>query len=133
MGVRADVTYLPLGKRCAFGRAPAVAGDHLSLPKEDLASRDPAVQARNLRKAQRLASERAVRPEHGITIYPRFIGPGQIVLIEINENPVPPDTTHPGVAWQFSGRLTDGPVTPCRVVDDPGAFDMGTAGPPPGS
>ncbi|WP_405088523.1 hypothetical protein [Microbispora sp. NBC_01389] len=133
MGVRTDVTYLPLGKRCADGRAPFVAGDHTSTSKEDLASRDPAVQARIRKEAEKLASARAIRPEHGITIRPRFIEPGQIVMIEINENPVPPDAARPGVAWQFSGRLTDGPVKPCQVVDDPGAFDMGTAGPPPGS
>ncbi|MEV1199697.1 hypothetical protein [Microbispora rosea] len=133
MGVRADITYLPLGKRCADGRAPFVAGDHTSFSKEELTSEDPAVQARIRKEARKLASARAIRSEHGITIHPRFIEQGQIVMIEINENQVRPDAAHPGVAWQFSGRLTDGPVKPCRLIDDPSAFDMRTATPPPGS
>ncbi|MBP2702209.1 hypothetical protein JOL79_00165 [Microbispora sp. RL4-1S] len=133
MGVRADITYLPLGKQCAFGRAPAVAGDHVSTTAEEARSDDPAVQARLLKRAENTASARAIRPRNGITIYPRYIEPGQIVLIEINENPAEVSARHPGVAYQFSGRLTDGPVRPCRVVDDPSAFDIGDGTPPPGS
>ncbi|MEU6429596.1 hypothetical protein ABZ860_27180 [Microbispora sp. NPDC046973] len=133
MGVHADITYLPLGKRCAYGRAPVVKGDRTSFAKKDLESKDPAVQARIRRATENLASSKAIRPKNGITIHPEFIEPGQIVMIEVNENPVEPDPGHPGVAWQFSGRLTEGPVKPCRVVDDPSAFDVGTATPPPGS
>jgi hypothetical protein len=79
------------------------------------------------------ASAKAIRPEHGITIYPRYIKPGQIVLIEVMENPVEPTVEHPGVAWQLSGRLTDGPVALCQMVNDPSAFDIGNATPSPGS
>ncbi|WP_432929632.1 hypothetical protein ACQPZZ_05760 [Microbispora sp. CA-135349] len=133
MGVHADITYLPLGKRCADGRAPFVAGDRTSFTKKELESKDPAVQAHIRRVSEKLASSKAIRPKNGITIDPEFIKPGQIVLIQVNENPVEPDPGHPGVAWQFSGRLTEGPVKPCRVVDDPTAFEVGNATPPPGS
>ncbi|MGW5261498.1 hypothetical protein ACWEQG_11005 [Microbispora sp. NPDC004025] len=133
MGVPADITYLPLGKKCADGRAPFVAGDDASFTKEEIKSDDPAVRARVRKKIENLASSRAIQPKNGITIHPEFVEPGQVVLIEINENPVRRDAEHPGVAWQFSGRLTDGPVKPCRVVDDPTAFEVGNATPPPGS
>ncbi|MEW9531365.1 hypothetical protein [Microbispora sp. NPDC049125] len=133
MGVRADITYLPLGKRCADGRAPFVAGDHSDITPEEARSTDPAVQARIRKIGENTASAKAIRPENGITIYPRYIRPGQIVLIEVMENSRTPSPEHPGVAWQFGGRLTDGPVKPCRVADDPAAFDMGDATPPPGS
>ncbi|XVQ87094.1 hypothetical protein ACQP2K_06670 [Microbispora siamensis] len=133
LGIQADITYLPLGKRCADGRAPFVAGDRTSFTKEELESRDPAVQARIRRQAENMASSKAIQAKNGITIHPEFIEPGQIVMIEVNENPVEPDAEHPGVAGQFTGRLTEGPVKPCRVVDDPSAFDIGTATPPPGS
>ncbi|MEU7690781.1 hypothetical protein FLW53_32150 [Microbispora sp. SCL1-1] len=133
MGVHADITYLPLGKRCADGRAPFVKGDRTSFAKKDLESRDPAVQARIRRQLENTPSSKAIRPENGITIHPEFIEPGQTVMIEVNENPVEPDAGHPGVAWQFSGRLTEGPVQPCRVVDDPTAFEIGNATPSPGS
>ncbi|MCT9930470.1 hypothetical protein N5079_09600 [Planotetraspora sp. A-T 1434] len=133
LGVRADITYLSLGKRCGNARAPFVAGDHTPTTPEELASKDPAVQARIRKRAEKTASAKAIRPENGITIYPRYIKPGQIVLIEVMENPVEPTVKHPGVAWQFSGRLTDGPVGPCQIVDDPSAFDIGTGTPPAGS
>lgn len=133
LGVPANITYLPLGKRCGDARAPFVPGDHTTTTPEELKSKDPAVQARVRERAMNTASAKAIRPEDGITIYPRYIKPGQIVLIEVMENPVEPTVEHPGVAWQFSGRLTDGPVTPCQVVDNPSAFDIGNATPPPGS
>ncbi|WP_211593348.1 hypothetical protein [Microbispora sp. H10836] len=119
--------------RGADGRAPFVAGDDASFTKEEMESDDPAVRARVRRVMENLASSKAIRPENGITIHPDFIGPGRIVMIEINENPLQRNVRRPGVAWQFSGRLTDGPVKPCRVVDDPSAFEVGTATPPPGS
>ncbi|MDP9847714.1 hypothetical protein [Streptosporangium lutulentum] len=132
LGVPADITYLPLGKRCGNTRAPFVAGDRTVTP-EEVKSKDPAVQARVRERATNTASAKAIRPGNGITIYPRHIKPGQIVLIEVMENSVEPSVERPGVAWQFSGRLTDGPVAPCQVVDDPSAFDIGNATPPPGN
>jgi hypothetical protein len=80
-----------------------------------------------------LPSSRAIEPRNGITLHPEFIKPGQIVMIEINENPATPDPGHPEVLWQFTGQLTDGPVKPCRIVDDPTAFDGVNDTPPPGS
>ncbi len=133
MGVRADITYLPLGKRCADGRAPFVDGDRTTTTSEELRSKDPAVQEELRKRMEKTVSYKAIRPKNGITIYPRYIRPGQIVMIEVAENPVEPTVDKPGVAWQFSGRLTEGPVKPCQVVDQPGAFEIGDATPPPGS
>ncbi|MCC5574274.1 hypothetical protein IMZ11_01290 [Microtetraspora sp. AC03309] len=133
MGVRADITYLPLGKRCADGRAPFVDGDRTATTAEELRSKEPAVQEELRKRVEKTASSKAIRPKNGITIYPKHIRPGQIVMIEVAENPVEPTVDKPGVAWQFSGRLTEGPVEPCQVVDQPGAFEIGDATPPPGS
>ncbi|MDF5752865.1 hypothetical protein [Spongiactinospora sp. TRM90649] len=133
LGVTADITYLPLGKRCDAGRARPIPGDMTGFAKEELQSKDPAVRER-IRKATRAQpSYRAIRPEDGITIYPRFIERDQKVLIEVMENPEQVSRERPGVAWAFSGRLAVGPIAPCRVVDDPGAFEVGDATPPPGS
>ncbi|MFI6513836.1 hypothetical protein ACIBCT_40080 [Streptosporangium sp. NPDC050855] len=132
LGVLADITYLPLGKRCGNVRAPFVKGDDAGVSVEDLSSTDPVVQARTRKRMTNLASSKAIRPEDGITIYPRYIKPGQTVMIEIMENPVEPTVDRPGVAWQFGGRLTDGPIKPCQVVDDTSAFGIGDATPPPG-
>ncbi len=133
LGVSADITYLPLGKRCGNDRAPFIKEDNTGVSKKEALSEDPAVRARIRRKMEGSPSYRAIRPAGGITIYPRYIKPGQTVMIEVWENPVEPTLDRPGVAWGFSGRLTDGPVKPCRVVDDPSAFDVGDATPPPGS
>lgn len=133
MGVPADITYLPLGKRCADGRAPFLAGDLTSFTKKELESKDPAVQARIVRKMKNRPSSKAIEPRNGITIHPEFIKPGQSLVIEVNENRMRGDAKHTEVLWQFTGQLTDGPVKPCEVVDDPTAFEVGDATPPPGS
>ncbi|MEV0630135.1 hypothetical protein ACI2LC_40775 [Nonomuraea wenchangensis] len=109
-GVEADITYLPLGKRCGNVRAPFVKGDEAGA-----------------------VSYQAIRPQNGITIYPRHIKQGQIAMIEVMENSVTPSAARPGVAWQFMGRLTTGPIQPCEVVADRSADHIGDATPPPGS
>ncbi|MGW5154770.1 hypothetical protein ACWEPN_04715 [Nonomuraea wenchangensis] len=131
-GVPADITYLPLGKRCGNVRAPFLKGDDFGAG-EELSSGDAAAQARFRERLRKSASYQAIRPQDGITIYPRNIKPGQIAMIEVMENPVTPSAARPGVAWQFSGRLTTGPIQPCEVVADPSADDIGDATPPPGS
>ncbi|MGC5012931.1 hypothetical protein ACLQ2R_19385 [Streptosporangium sp. DT93] len=132
LGVRADITYLPLGKRCGNARAPFVKGDKAVASAEDLSGKDPVVQARTRKRMENLSSAKAIRPENGITINPRHMAPGQIVMIEVWENPVEPTVERPGVAWGFAGRLTGGPIAPCQVVDDPTASDIGDGTPPPG-
>jgi hypothetical protein len=132
-GVTADITYLPLGRRCGNARAPFLKEDQVDVSKEELASDDAAVRARVRERLGRTPSAQAIRPRDGITIYPRHIRPGQIAMIEVMENPVAPTVERPGVAWQFSGRLTTGPVAPCEVVADPSADEIGDATPPPGS
>jgi glutamyl-tRNA synthetase len=53
------------------------------------------------------------------------------VVLDVAENSVEPTVDKPGVAWQFSARLTEGPVKPCTLIDQPGAFDIGDATPNP--
>ncbi len=133
-GVRADVTYMPLGKRCERPGFRPLDADQANMPTvEELASNDPAVRAKVREKLAGSPSGKAIRMRDGITIYPRYVQRDQTVVLEIAENPKEPTVRNPGVAWSFSGRLTDGPVNPCKLVDDPGAFDIGDATPPPGS
>ncbi|GAA3837868.1 hypothetical protein GCM10022226_70020 [Sphaerisporangium flaviroseum] len=133
-GVRADVTYMPLGKRCERPGFRPLEADQASIPTaEELGSEDPAVRAKVREKLAGSPSGKAIRMRNGITIYPQYVRRGQTVVIEVAENQKEPTVDEPGVAWSFSGRLTDGPVNPCRLVDDPGAFDIGDATPPPGS
>jgi hypothetical protein len=101
--------------------------------RQGLESKDPAVHARAVQKIESTPSRRAIRLRDGIRIYPRYIRPGQTVVIVLSENPKQPTVKHPGVAWEFSGDLAVGPVKPCTPVDVPGAFDIGDGTPPPGS
>ncbi|MEU9888130.1 hypothetical protein [Sphaerisporangium sp. NPDC051011] len=133
-GVRADIAYMPLGKRCDVSRYRPLDADQANLPtREELESKDPGVRARVREKLESRPSGKAVRLWDGITIYPRRIAPGQTLVIDIAENPRTPTVSDPGVEWQFSAGLTEGPVRPCRPVDDPSAFRIGDATPPPGS
>ncbi|RCG31308.1 hypothetical protein DQ384_11370 [Sphaerisporangium album] len=133
-GVRADIAYMPLGKRCDVSRYRPLAEDQANMPtKEEMESDDPAKRATVLQKLENRPSGKAVRLRDDITIYPRRIAPGWTLVIDIAENPRTPTADDPGVAWQFSAGLTDGPVRPCRLVDDPSAFRIGDATPPPGS
>ncbi|MFC4534285.1 hypothetical protein [Sphaerisporangium dianthi] len=136
-GVKADVTYMPLGKRCdRSSRRSLVGGQAGTATKGEFNGKDPAApggagEAANSSLGSLLG--KAFRVNDGITIYPKYIKPGQTAVIEVAENAEKPTAEHPGVAWRFTGGLVDGPVQPCRLVDDPGAFDIGNATPPPGS
>ncbi|RBQ18020.1 hypothetical protein DP939_21855 [Spongiactinospora rosea] len=132
-GITADVTYLPLGKRCGNGRAKRLPGDDVEFTKEQIGSKDPVVQQQVRDLLDSTPSAKAIRPRDGITIYPQYIKPGQRVLIEAAENPGEVSVANPGVVWSFSGHLVEGPIAPCEVVDDPSAFEVGDATPPPGS
>jgi hypothetical protein len=128
LGVTADITYLPFGKRCGDARAPFLKGEPAIVTEEELATLDPAAAKARLReRVEHSVSYKAIRAWHGITIYPRYIKPGQIAMIEVTENPVPP-TADGGVLWTFIAQLTTGPIEPCKVVDAPWA----KATPPPG-
>ncbi|MFF4773898.1 hypothetical protein ACFY05_13665 [Microtetraspora fusca] len=133
MGITADITYLPLGKWCGNLRVTPVKGDNFSLTPEEITSKDPAVKARMRERLESSPSYKAVEMRNGITIHPEYIKPGQIVMIQVAENPVEPTVDNPGVNWQVAGMLSAGPVKPCQVIDEPGAFEIGDATPPPGS
>ncbi|MFI6500478.1 hypothetical protein [Nonomuraea typhae] len=98
LGVRADVSYLGKGKRCAPDRG---------------------VNAGLARSAE------AVTPtQKGIRIVPAKVGKGQTVVLEFAED-TGPETARPQVAWTFVGRLMDGTIKPCQEVDDPSWNDIG--------
>ncbi|WP_214416469.1 hypothetical protein [Sphaerisporangium fuscum] len=132
-GVKADITYMPLGKRCEEGRFHRLPEDEVSVSKEELESRDPQVRAEVRRKMLDTPSGKAIQMRNGITIHPEYIKPGQTVVLEIAENSKEPTAEHPGVAYQVISGLTDGPVQPCKLIDQPDAFDIGDATPPPGA
>ncbi|MFO7249507.1 MAG: hypothetical protein DIU60_001990 [Actinomycetes bacterium] len=133
LGVRADITYLPLGKRCGNSRGRLAPEDDVKIPLEMLNSKDPKVREEVWKRLDSRASARAVRAKNGITIYPEHIKPGRTVVLEVMENSAEPDGDRPRVLWQFGSRLVVGPVAPCQVVDDPTAHEIGDATPPPGS
>ncbi|WP_067182691.1 hypothetical protein [Microtetraspora niveoalba] len=133
MGVTADITYLPLGKWCGNLRITPVQGDNFSFTPEEIASKDPAVKARMRKRLESSISYKAIEPRNGITIHPEYIKPGQVVVIDVAENPVEPTVDNPGVSWQMRGMLSAGPPEPCQIVDQPGASEIGDATPPPGS
>ncbi|GII86051.1 hypothetical protein Ssi03_40410 [Sphaerisporangium siamense] len=132
VGVPADIAYMPLGKWCDRSRFQPLPADQASVPtRTELESTDPQVRARYRARLENSPSGKAMRQRDGIRIYPRYIRPGQTLVIDIAENDKRA-ADEPGVAWKISGGLTERPVRPCRLVDDPGAFDVGDATPPPG-
>ncbi|MEU6999568.1 hypothetical protein [Nonomuraea sp. NPDC046570] len=119
-GVTADVTYVKPGTRCGGER-----GDMLPPRTGDVGEWEKSVHFK------------AARPSQGtVIITPRYIGPGQTLVLEITQND---DQTSgpekPRALWQFSGRLIQGPVKPCEVVEDPSWNDLGgpEGQPPAGS
>ncbi|GII77846.1 hypothetical protein Sru01_28280 [Sphaerisporangium rufum] len=133
-GVRADITYLPLGRACQEPRYTRAPGSTVDIPEEDLESKDPAVQRRVRAAIRRADATAPVGTGHGgVTFRPSRIEPGQTVVVVLMENTETPTVEKPGVVWQFSYGVATGQVPPCVPVDDPGAFDIGDATPPPGS
>ncbi|WP_433245753.1 hypothetical protein ACQPYK_44000 [Streptosporangium sp. CA-135522] len=126
LGVKADVSYVEPGKRCAPDRFRLI-GEPTFTP-EELKSKDPAVKRRVLKAIDDTPSRRAYDtvPGGGLRIYPDRIKPEWKVVMEFAENE---DQTSgpekPRVLWQFSFQVTDGPVKPCVIVDDPSWNDIG--------
>ncbi|MFJ2028760.1 hypothetical protein [Streptosporangium sp. NPDC087985] len=120
LGVKADVSYLKPGTWCAPGRFRSL-GEPEFTP-EELKSDDPAVRARVRKAIENTPSRKAYDtiPGGGLKIYPKEIKSEQSVVMQFTENA---DQTSgpekPRALWQFSFALTEGPVKPCTVVDDP--------------
>ncbi|MET7461453.1 hypothetical protein [Nonomuraea sp. NPDC005501] len=107
LGVTADVTYVKPGTWCRRDRGRVVPGD----------------KAAHVRAG-------------GVDIEPRYIAKGQTLLLEFTMNEEQTSgPVKPQVLWQFSGRVIDGPVKPCVVVQDPSWNDIGgpEGRPPAGS
>ncbi|MDF2706385.1 MAG: hypothetical protein K0R62_2037 [Nonomuraea muscovyensis] len=118
MGISADVTYVPPGKRCGSARG-RTAGGETATPEE----------------WERSVSAKAVRlGKGGVYIDPAHVAQDQTVVMEFakNDDQV---SDKPRVLWQFVGRVIDGPVAPCVLVDDPTWNDVGgpEGQPPAGS
>ncbi|MER7211264.1 MULTISPECIES: hypothetical protein [Streptosporangium] len=132
LGVKADVSYVRPGKRCAPGRFTTI--DEPSFTPEELRSKDPGVRKRVLEAMEGTPSRQAYDtvPGGGLKIYPEKIKPNWTVVMEFTEND---DQTSgpekPRALWQFLFQVTDGPVKPCVVIDDPSWDVIGPEGLPP--
>jgi len=109
-GIKADVTFLPPGKRCAVPRFKGVdasyGGPPVSSPDE---LRSQAAKSRSYKAIKHI-------PQRGFQIHPQYIKPGETLVLEFTENP------NPAVLWRFGGYLAraGSPVQPCTLVDDAG-------------
>ncbi|MFG1964059.1 hypothetical protein [Nonomuraea sp. NPDC049028] len=118
-GVTADVSYVKPGTRCAPGRGDADFGPSFS--KEEITSKDPAVQKRVREAIENSVNKKTFKLGRGeVRISPQYIKTGQTAVMEFVENA---DQTSgpekPRALWGFSGYLITGPVKPCKVIDDP--------------
>ncbi|MFG3439122.1 hypothetical protein ACGF0J_17900 [Nonomuraea sp. NPDC047897] len=118
MGITADVSYTPPGKRCQSGRGRVLGGESATPEEWD---KSPSAKAVLMRK-------------DGIHIDPAHVAQGQTVVMEFAEND-DQVSDKPQVLWQFAGKVIDGPVKPCVLVDDPLWNDVGgpEGQPPAGS
>ncbi|MBB5080828.1 hypothetical protein [Nonomuraea endophytica] len=108
-GIKADVTYIELGKRCAAGRGQVAGEDKVIDPKT----------------WQNSPSAKAVRPDRkGVLIKPEYVGAGQTVMMEFTEN-TGRDSGEERVLRSFWGVVIEGEVKPCVLEDDPDWADPG--------
>ncbi|MEU9831360.1 hypothetical protein AB0D67_07435 [Streptosporangium sp. NPDC048047] len=120
LGVKADVSYVKPGKRCAPDRFTSIDGPGVEL--EELKSKDPAVRAKAMKAIENTPSEKAYDrvPGGGLRIHPDRIKPNWTVVMEFTENE---DQTSgpekPRALWQYLFQIADGPVKPCVLVEDP--------------
>ncbi|SEG63739.1 hypothetical protein SAMN05444920_103618 [Nonomuraea solani] len=118
-GLTADVSYVKPGTRCATGRGKSEGSP--SFPKEELQSKDPAVQKKIEEAMEQSQNAKAFKLGRGeVRISPQYIKTGQTAVMEFVENSDQssgPDK--PRVLWEFAGFVITGPVQPCKVVKDP--------------
>jgi hypothetical protein len=119
LGVTADISYVKPGTRCHGDRGKSVPTP--SFTPQELKSKDPKVRKWITETMLNSQTGRAIKSGiGGIQISPKYIKPGQTAVIEIVEND---DQTSgpekPRVVWKFGGLLIDGPVKPCRIIEDP--------------
>ncbi|MDA0638693.1 hypothetical protein OUY22_35235, partial [Nonomuraea sp. MCN248] len=97
LGVRADVTYAPAGKRCDGPRGDIVAD----------------------RTALREPGTSLSYPKGGkLTIDPARIGADQTLVMEFSERD-PAESAEDGMTvWRYGGLIVRGEVRPCALVDD---------------
>jgi hypothetical protein len=142
-GVRADVSYLEAGRKCAFGRFTSADPNYVEW--DGRVEPDPRKREKYLREAMswpsvKVAFSRPTAPNE-FELAPRYIRPGQTLVLEVIENKAPasgPDRRR--WPWQFSSYLavSGGSVKPCTVVGDPNARPWNDANgrpvptPPPG-
>lgn len=117
-GVTADISYTPPGKRCANDRGRVVGGRVTSAEEW----------------AKSVSGEAARVRDGGVDIDPAHVGAGRTLVLEFTEND-DRNPSGPRVLWQFAGRVVEGPVKPCVLVEDPLWNDVGgpEGQPPAGS
>ncbi|WP_157549919.1 hypothetical protein [Nonomuraea candida] len=97
-GVRADISYVPVGKQCKVGRGQA-GGQAL---------------------AGGPGGGAAWMSDGGVDIDPRQIGEDQTLVLEFaGDGQETADTKNRRLLWRLTGQLITGPVAPCTLVDDP--------------
>ncbi|MEW9530925.1 hypothetical protein [Microbispora sp. NPDC049125] len=107
-GVKADVTFLAAGTRCAgprFAGADAMYGGPAAAGPDELRA---LVEGSRSSKATKVTSIRTVR------ISPEYIKPGETLVMEFRDNP---STQRP---WQLGSWLAraNTPVQPCTPIPD---------------
>ncbi|MER6946359.1 hypothetical protein ABT294_20225 [Nonomuraea sp. NPDC000554] len=128
MGVTADVSYIKPGKRCEPPRGKVI-GE--AQPDAN------ASQEERLKTLRNSLSYKAAHPgDKAFEIDPSYVKEGQTLVLEFTEND---DQTSgpekPRVLWEFGGYLVQGPVKPCKIIDNPSWNDLGgpEGQPPAGS
>ena len=110
---RTDITYLPQHMRCVGNRGTPVDPQ----PPKSI-RRHPAQMRKWLGRHPNMPSQQAMqwpvphRPISVFKILPRFIKPGQTLVLELGESP----QTR---LWKLSPYLIAGPVKSCSVENDP--------------
>ncbi|MEO3889578.1 hypothetical protein [Nonomuraea sp. B5E05] len=99
VGVRADVSYVPIGKQCEPGRGAVVGGE-------------PA----GIEEFRKSVSYKAARVRTGgVDIDPRYVAQGQTLVMEFAENKE--GSGEPNITARFKAQVIAGPVKPCTLVD----------------
>lgn len=109
-GVRADVTFLAAGTRCAV---PRFAGVDATYDGPPVTGPDELRSLVNEARSLKAATVTSIRT---IQIFPEHIKPGETLVMEFR------DTPNAQAPWRLGKWLAraDTPVQPCTPVEDPG-------------
>jgi hypothetical protein len=115
-GARTDITYLPQHMRCA-GDLRGVQADPPPVPPVPPPRHPAKITAssdayREMLEHDPLVWLMPVKRPNAFKIFPRRIGPGRTLVIELAES-------HRTRLWKLGSYLVAGPVKPCTFENDP--------------